>query len=197
MLVIGLTGGIGSGKSTVAAIFQQLGVPVIDTDLLSREVVEPGEPALDSIAAHFGRDILDAGGRLDRARLRQIVFAEPAQRQWLERLLHPLITQRLRQRLASVFQPYCIVMSALLLETDQVKEVQRVLVVDAPEQLQLSRAMSRDNNSEQAIKSIMASQTERETRLARARLSLLPTRVCDRGNGGEPGIRTPGEFPHT
>ena len=106
MLVIGLTGGIGSGKSTVAAIFQQLGVPVIDTDLLSREVVEPGEPALDSIAAHFGRDILDAGGRLDRARLRQIVFAEPAQRQWLERLLHPLITQRLRQRLASVFKPY-------------------------------------------------------------------------------------------
>ncbi|MFM1895815.1 MAG: hypothetical protein RLZZ385_889 [Pseudomonadota bacterium] len=168
MLVVGLTGGIGSGKSTVAAIFAQLGVPVIDTDVLAREAVEPGETALAQITEHFGPDILQANGRLDRARLRGIVFADPAQRRWLENLLHPLIGERLRHRIAVLDSPYCIVMSALLLETSQAESVDRILVVDAPEQLQLRRTMERDTNNEATVKSIMASQSSRDDRLARA-----------------------------
>jgi len=168
MLVIGLTGGIGSGKSTVAELFAAHGVPVIDTDVIARELVEPGEPALAEIAAAFGEGLVDAQGRLDRARLRNLVFDDAAQRQRLEAILHPRIYARVREELSRIEAPYCLVVIPLLVETGGAALVDRILVVDAPLELRLRRTQSRDGLPEAQARAIAASQAERDRRLSAA-----------------------------
>ena len=166
--IVGLTGGIGSGKSTVASAFAALGITVVDADDIAREVVLPGSAALAAITARFGADCLLADGSLDRAALRRIVFREPAERQWLEQLLHPLIRQRLQALLAAASSPYALLVSPLLLETNQRQLCQRVIVVDVPESVQLERASRRDNSNRADIERIMAAQMPRQQRLAQA-----------------------------
>lgn len=168
IMIVGLTGGIGSGKSEVSRRFEKLGICVVDADKVAREVVEPGKPALDAIANHFGKDILNDGQALDRARLRNIIFSSPIEKQWLEALLHPVIRAETIVQLQSSSSAYAILMSPLLLETDQYKLVDRVLVVDASESLQLARASARDGNSPEQIERIMATQMNRQERLERA-----------------------------
>lgn len=168
MFVVGITGGIGSGKTAVSDRFATLGITVVDADLASRVVVEPGRPALDAIREHFGSEVIDAAGRLDRAALRQRVFADADERHWLEALLHPLIGTEIREALDRATSPYAILVSPLLIESGQTRFVDRVLVVDVPEALQLERTMSRDANSEAQVRSIIAAQTDRSARLARA-----------------------------
>ena len=167
-LIIGLTGGIGSGKSEASRRFAERGVAVVDADVVAREVVEPGAPALIQIAAHFGSDILDADGHLNRSKLRAIIFSNPAEKQWLESLLHPIINTEIRYQLAKATSPYSILASPLLLETQQFQLVDRVLVIDTSEQLQLERATHRDKNNEAQIKAIMQTQLSRQERCARA-----------------------------
>lgn len=168
MFVVGITGGIGSGKSAVSDRFKRLGIKVVDADLASREVVRPGQPALAAISQHFGGDIIQADGTLDRARLRALVFANPDERVWLERLLHPLINEYLRQELANATSAYAILVSPLLMETGQSRFTHRILVVDVPEHVQLARTMARDANNETQVKAIMAAQASRAARLATA-----------------------------
>ena len=167
---VGLTGGVGSGKSTVARLFGNLGVHWVDADDVAREVVEPGTPALARIAEHFGEEILTSGGALDRAQLRGIVFQEPEERVWLESLLHPVIREELiRQLNPENYQlPYVLLVSPLLLETDQHELVDRILVIDVPTDVQIKRTMSRDTNSREQVERIIAAQMPREQRLARA-----------------------------
>ncbi|TXI29592.1 MAG: dephospho-CoA kinase [Aquipseudomonas alcaligenes] len=166
--ILGLTGGIGSGKSAVAQHFIDLGIHLVDADHAARWVVEPGRPALAKIAERFGSQVLQADGSLDRTALRQLVFQDEAQRRWLEGLLHPLIFQEIAQYLARAESPYAILVSPLLVESGQHRITQRVLVVDAPEQLQLQRSMARDNSSEEQIRAILKAQTSREERLRHA-----------------------------
>lgn len=168
MYVVGLTGGIGSGKSTVSAGFSKLGVEVIDVDQLSREAVLPGSSALENIASHFGKSILNSDGTLNRRALREIVFADEDERLWLERLLHPVIGDLLKQRLHESTSHYTILESPLLLETSQKELVDRILVIDVSEQTQLQRAMLRDGSNEDTIRGIIASQIARDKRLAAA-----------------------------
>lgn len=160
-MIIGLTGGIGSGKSAVSDCFEKLGVTVVDADVVAREVVEPGTVALKSIADHFGDDILTAEGALDRAALRTLIFSDENQRKWLEALLHPLIRKEIIAQLNQSDSPYSILSSPLLLETDQQALVDRVLVVDVPVELQLERTVQRDNNSVDQVKSIISAQSTR------------------------------------
>ncbi len=167
-MIVGLTGGIGSGKSAAADLFAAKGVELVDTDVLAREVVEPGTPALAAIAEHFGDEILGADGGLDRAKLRAIVFAQPAEKNWLEALLHPLINELLRSRLASFQGSYCLLVSPLLLETEQAAHVDRILVIDIDRQGQLQRTLRRDGSSQATVEAIIDSQISREERLARA-----------------------------
>jgi dephospho-CoA kinase len=168
MFVVGLTGGIGSGKSTVGSLFNQLGVTVIDADRVSRKVVEPDTQAVADIAQHFGKECLQQDGSLNRAHLRSLVFENKQNRQWLEALLHPLIREDIIQQLASASGPYVILESPLLLETNQHELTDRVLVVDIPESLQLERASKRDHNSRKQIQAIMDSQLPRHQRVERA-----------------------------
>ncbi len=165
---LGLTGGIGSGKSAVAAQFAALGVDVVDADQAARWVVEPGRPALAAIAEHFGEQVLQADGQLNRSALRELIFQSPAERSWLERLLHPLIAVETAQFLANAKSPYAIMVSPLLVESGQYKLAQRILVVDVPEQLQIERTMQRDRLSAVQVQAIMAAQATRETRLSHA-----------------------------
>lgn len=167
-MIVGLTGGIGSGKSAAADLFAAKGVELVDTDVLAREVVELGTPALAAIAEHFGDEILGADGGLDRAKLRAIVFAQPAEKNWLEALLHPLINELLRSRLASFQSSYCLLVSPLLLETEQAAHVDRILVIDIDRQGQLQRTLRRDGSSQATVEAIIDSQITREERLARA-----------------------------
>ncbi len=166
--VVGLTGGIGSGKSAAAQIFRTCGVEVIDADSLAREVVEPGQPALSDIAAYFGSELLTAEGHLDRAALRKIVFSNPEQKSWLENLLHPLIAELLQRRLNATKSPYAILESPLLLETEQYKLVDRVIVIDVNEEIQIARSVRRDGSDEAVIRSIIASQIDRAKRIQHA-----------------------------
>ncbi len=165
---LGLTGGIGSGKSAVAAQFAALGVDVVDADQAARWVVEPGRPALAAIAEHFGEQVLQADGQLNRSALRELIFQSPAERSWLERLLHPLIAAETAQFLANAKPPYAIMVSPLLIESGQYKLTQRILVVDVPEKLQIERTMQRDRLSAEQVRAIMAAQATRETRLSHA-----------------------------
>lgn len=168
MLVIGVTGGIGSGKTAATDRFQALGITVVDADLASRVVVEPGRPALQAIAEHFGPGVIAADGTLDRRALREIVFANPEERLWLERLTHPLIGQEILHQIQASQSPYTILASPLLLESGQSRLAQRVLVIDVPEALQIARTTSRDNTSAEGVKAIIAAQMQRQERLTRA-----------------------------
>ena len=168
MLRIGLTGGIGSGKSTVAALFAHRGIPVIDTDVIARELVGPGQPALAEIAREFGNDLVTANGELDRGRLRQRVFDDPAARRRLEAILHPRIRAAVQQRLAALDTPYCLIVIPLLVETKFDEFVDRVLVVDVDEEYQRERTSRRDGVSSDAVARIMAVQAARQERLAHA-----------------------------
>ena len=163
--LVGLTGGIGCGKSTVTALFAKLGVQYVDADIVAREVVMPGTACLDAIFRHFGSGILNSSGELDRAALRQRVFTNAADKAWLEQLLHPAIRQEMLAQLAALTSPYALLVAPLLLENKLNRLVQRVLVIDLPESLQLQRAMARDSSSEQHIKAIMAAQISRTERL--------------------------------
>lgn len=163
--VIGVTGGIGSGKTAATDAFIALGINVVDADLMSREVVKPGKPALAAIAEHFGQNILQADGWLDRKALREVIFHDASEKKWLESLLHPLIRQEIITRLQSSESPYTLLSSPLLLETDQHKLCNRVLLIDAPEALQLQRTLERDHSSADTVRAIMASQFSRQQRL--------------------------------
>jgi dephospho-CoA kinase len=143
-LVVGLTGGIASGKSVVGAMFVKLGAALIDTDVVAREVVAPGEPGLAAVTAEFGRGVLLPSGELNRPALRSMVFADDAKRRRLEAILHPLIRARTRAKLAEIEAPYALVAVPLLVETSFGELVDRILVVDAPESAQLERLMRRD-----------------------------------------------------
>lgn len=167
-MIVGLTGGIGSGKSSVAALFEQHGIVTVDADDVAREVVQPGEPALVRIRTHFGDGVIQDDGTLDRAALRQKIFADEADRRWLEQLLHPLIGQRLTEHLQNARSPYALLVSPLLLETDQHKRCQRIAVVDVPESVQIERTMARDNNSREQVQRIIDAQMDRQQRLAAA-----------------------------
>ncbi|WP_095109486.1 dephospho-CoA kinase [Pseudomonas sp. Irchel 3E20] len=166
--VLGLTGGIGSGKSAAAQRFIELGVHVVDADHASRWVVEPGRPALAQIAEHFGPGVLQADGQLDRGALRALIFQEPQERRWLEALLHPLIAREIADNLASATSPYAILVSPLLIEAGQRAITQRVLVVDAPQPLQIARTLLRDQTSEEQVQAILKAQASREERLRHA-----------------------------
>jgi len=168
MLVIGLTGGIGSGKSTVADCFARLGVPIIDADAIARELVEPGMPALRQIAVEFGVDALTTAGHLDRARLRRLVFADAGRRKRLEAILHPLIRREMQRCIKELDAPYCILVIPLLLETGQADLVQRILVVDAPEALRRRRVRARDTLTDAEITAIMDTQLAANQRCAAA-----------------------------
>ena len=167
-LVVGITGGIGSGKSAVTERFEKLGVTVVDADLAARVVVEPGRPALAAIAERFGDTILLDDGNLDRAALRKTVFANEAERKWLEQLTHPLIGEEILQQLQSANSAYAILSSPLLLETSQGDLTDLTVVVDVPEEVQILRTMSRDSNDEEQVRRIMAAQMPREQRLEKA-----------------------------
>jgi len=168
MIIIGLTGGIGSGKTTVSNLFSELGIMVVDADIAAREVVERGSAALGDIKSHFGDKVINCDGSLNRKALRERVFDNETERHWLEALLHPLIKTQLAQQLKIAKSAYAILSSPLLFETDQHQLTQRILVVDVPETLQLERACSRDKNSREQIKTIMAAQMDRKTRCKRA-----------------------------
>jgi dephospho-CoA kinase len=167
-LVVGITGGIGSGKSAVTRRLEQHGITVVDADVVARIVVEPGKPALAQIAEHFGANILQPDGTLDRAALRARVFQDEAERRWLERLTHPLIGQEIVDQISSSRSAYTVLSSPLLLDTSQKALVECVVVVDVPEELQVARTAQRDNNDEAQVKRIMAAQLSREARLALA-----------------------------
>lgn len=170
-LTIGVTGGIASGKSTVARAFAAHGIPWVDADDVAREVVEPGEPALAEIAARYGETVLTTEGRLDRRALRDIIFREPTERRWLESATHPRIRQRLREYLKTMREgasPYHLLVSPLLFESGQHELVDRTLVIDVPEALQIARTASRDDVDEAQARAIVAAQMPRDERLSRA-----------------------------
>ena len=171
-LVVGITGGIGSGKSAVTDYLETKGITVVDADKVARVVVEPGTSGLAAIAEHFGRDILLPDGTLDRAALRKIVFDNPDEREVLEGITHPRIREEIARQLSDASSPYVVLASPLLLESGQSSFADYVVVVDVPESVQLSRTMTRDDNSEQLVKSIMAVQLDRKTRLARSDTSI-------------------------
>ena len=167
-LVVGITGGIGSGKSAVTRCFEQRGITVVDADMVARLIVEPGTPALAAIATHFGNAILQPDGSLDRAALRSRVFSNDDDRRWLEQLTHPLIGQEIVEQISTSRSPYTILSSPLLLDTNQKALVDCVVVVDVPEALQLQRTRHRDSNDEAQVRRIMAAQMSRADRLERA-----------------------------
>jgi len=167
-MIVGLTGGIGSGKTAVSDLFQDLGITIVDADLASRVVVEKGREELNKIAEHFGEDILTSDGELDRAKLREVIFNSEEEKLWLESLLHPAIASQIQRELDSSSSPYTILVSPLLLETNQKNFCSTVLVVDVPVETQIERTSKRDNVSEEQIKSIIASQIDRDSRLEQA-----------------------------
>ena len=165
MLIIGLTGGIGSGKTTVCNYFSALDVPIIDADIAAREVVQPGQAALTQITALFGQSILASDGSLDRSKLRDQIFSDEISRKKLEAILHPLIRQQMDKKLATLSAPYAILAIPLLLESGRREGINRVLVIDADESQQLTRASQRDHKNESQIRAIIAAQCNRKDRL--------------------------------
>ena len=168
MLIIGLTGGIGSGKTAVSDHFAALGVPVVDTDLISRQLVEPGQPLLKIIIREFGESYLDASGRLDRAALRRLIFSQPQARRKLESILHPAIRQEAKRQLAQMQADYAILVIPLLVENSADYPLDRILVVDAPESQQIKRVMQRDGSSMESTQKILHNQASRAQRLSLA-----------------------------
>lgn len=168
MLKIGLTGGIGSGKSTACALFAALGAPIIDADVIARQLVEPGQPALAELVTEFGANIVNDDGRLNRAALRDRVFAEPAQKQRLDAIMHPRIYAQIAAEVTCLDSRYCIIAIPLLVESARHYAVDRVLVIDCAETEQLQRVLARDQVSESQARAIIASQASRQQRLAQA-----------------------------
>jgi len=168
MLIIGLTGGIGSGKTTVCNAFSALGTPIIDADVAAREVVQQGQLGLSQITALFGQDILAPDGSLDRGKLRDLIFSDESLRHKLEAILHPLIRQQMDDKLAAIKAPYAILAIPLLLESGRREGIDRVLVIDADESQQLIRACQRDQQDEGQIRAIIATQYSRKDRLKAA-----------------------------
>lgn len=167
-MIVGLTGGIGCGKTTVAHYFAGLGVPVIDADQIAHELVGPTSKLLSDLVNRFGPAILTAQGGLDRAALRQIIFEDSRERLWLESLLHPLIEKVIEQQMADLTGSYAIVLIPLLAEKGKYEFLDRILVVDAPETLQIQRTMQRDGISEAEVQSVLKAQARRDQRLALA-----------------------------
>lgn len=168
MLVIGLTGGIGSGKTAASDYLATKGITIVDADVVAREVVAPGEPALEKIAERFGSEVLSQDGSLNRAALRRLVFADPAARQDLEAITHPAIRDRTMDRLRASSSPYTLLVSPLLLETDQYELVDRILLIDATEGAQRERTVARDAVPPEQVDAIMAVQMSRVKRRGRA-----------------------------
>lgn len=169
MFAVGLTGGIGSGKSTVAELFAERGVPVIDTDVIARELTAPDSAALIAIQDAFGDTVMREDGSLDRAQLRRRVFADSAARHTLEAILHPRIRQAVVQALTGLHAPYALIVIPLLIETGAYAGIlDRVLVVDCPEDMQITRVMARNDFTRAEVEAILAAQAERAVRLAAA-----------------------------
>ncbi|MFO7763889.1 MAG: dephospho-CoA kinase [Wenzhouxiangellaceae bacterium] len=167
-MIVALTGGVASGKTAVSDRFAELGVPVVDTDLLAREAVAPGSPGLAEVAAAFGPEMIGAGGDLERAALRRRIFDDPAARDQLEQILHPRIADAARRQLAALDVPYAILAVPLLVESGLFGDADRVLVVDVPEQVQIERLMKRDGSTREQAEAMLAAQASREQRLAQA-----------------------------
>lgn len=168
MYVVAITGGIGSGKTTIANQFAALGIEVVDADVIAREVVEPGTPALAAIVSHFGSDILNAQGELDRRALRDRIFNHQEEKLWLNALLHPLIRQEMLRQCAAASSPYCLLVVPLLVENRLTGLADRVLVIDVDEETQIERTCRRDGVSRAQAQAILASQANRAERLAAA-----------------------------
>lgn len=164
--VVGLTGGIGSGKTLIANLFAELGVPLVDADVVAREVVEKGSPLLMQIASHFGDEILTAEGELNRAALREKVFANAEEKAWLNNLLHPAIRQAMLAQIAQIQAPYLLFVVPLLIENGLTEFCDRILVVDVSPNMQFERAIARDQSRAETIQAIIAAQVSREERLA-------------------------------
>jgi dephospho-CoA kinase len=174
-LVIGLTGGIASGKTTVSDQFARLGIDIIDADVIAREVVAKGSPGLMAIVEQFGQGILTPTLDLDRQKLRSVVFTDNTKKEWLNALLHPLIRTQMELQTRDAKSPYCILSVPLLVENKLNKTVDRTLVIDIDASTQLKRAMARDNSEQAIIESIIASQATRSERLAVADDIILNT----------------------
>jgi dephospho-CoA kinase len=168
VLRVALTGGIASGKSTVADLFARLGVPVIDTDVIAREVVEPGSPALAEVVAAFGPDVLGADGRMDRRRMRERIFADPVSKRRLEAILHPAIRAEMERRSRAAGGPYHVLVIPLFAEGGRRDHVDRVLLVDVPEELQIQRLTLRDGVTREQAQASLNAQATRAQRLAMA-----------------------------
>ena len=183
MYIVAITGGIGSGKTTVANQFAELGIEVVDADVIAREVVEPGTPALAAITDHFGPDVIDQHGQLDRRRLRERVFSDPQAKGWLNALLHPLIRSEMQRQCAAARSPYCLLVVPLLVENQLTKLANRVLVIDVDEATQIERTCRRDGVSAEQARAIIAAQASRAERLAAA------DDVIENHNGSEMAMK--------
>ncbi len=181
--IVGLTGGIGSGKTTVANMFADLGIDIIDADLIARQVVQAKSTALSAIAQHFGAEYIKRNGELNRALLRTKIFSNQDDKLWLNNLLHPLIRQTLLAEITASQSPYCLLVAPLLLENELDKLVNTVVVVDIPQELQLSRTLARDTSSKDEIQAIINSQISRDKRLSAA------DHIIDNSNTNLNGIR--------
>ncbi len=168
MFVVGLTGGIGSGKTIASDRFEELGVKVVDADIASRVVVEIGKPALSSIEGEFGSDVISDDGSLNRAKLREIIFKDDEAKSWLESLLHPLIGQHILDEIASATSRYVILVSPLLFETTQFQMCNRTLLIDVPKDIQILRTAKRDKVPESQVEKIIASQMDRDQKISKA-----------------------------
>ncbi|WOX52079.1 dephospho-CoA kinase [Aeromonas sp. CD] len=184
MYVVAITGGIGSGKTTVANQFAELGIEVVDADVIAREVVEPGTPALATIAAHFGSDVITPADQLNRRRLRERVFTDPQAKGWLNALLHPLIRTEMQRQCAAARSPYCLLVVPLLVENRLTALANRVLVIDVDEATQIERTCRRDGVSREQAQAILAAQASRAERLAAA------DDVLDNQNGTPEAIKS-------
>ncbi|ABK39751.1 dephospho-CoA kinase [Aeromonas hydrophila] len=184
MYVVAITGGIGSGKTTVANQFAELGIEVVDADVIAREVVEPGTPALATIAAHFGSDVITPAGQLNRRRLRERVFTDPQAKGWLNALLHPLIRTEMQRQCAAARSPYCLLVVPLLVENRLTALANRVLVIDVDEATQIERTCRRDGVSREQAQAILTAQASRAERLAAA------DDVLDNQNGTPEAIKS-------
>jgi dephospho-CoA kinase len=167
-LIVGLTGGIGSGKSTVTTMFESLGIAIVDADIIAREVVLPGSLVLNKIQSYFGKEYIQNDGHLNRSLLRTRIFSSDPDKLWLNNLLHPIIRNELITQTKTATTPYCILVAPLLVENNLLSLVDRTLVVDVNKETQIKRTCLRDNSSTDEIKAIIASQTSRENRLSYA-----------------------------
>ena len=178
--VIGLTGGIGSGKTTVANLFAAQQIDIIDADIVAREVVEPGSAGLQAIVEKLGSDILLTDGTLNRSKLREAIFTDNQLKEWLNQLLHPMIRQKMQHDIAAAQSPYCLLVVPLMVENNLQAMTDRLLVVDVAEEIQIARTQQRDNVPAEQVRSILASQASREQRLA-----VADDVICNNGNGDD------------